>query len=192
MNSDVLLNRLTVGSDGRLMLPVGMSYRVLVLPEIDCMTPRVVRRIRDLVAGGATVVGQKPVRSPSLEGYPAADAEVQSLASEVWGDLDGVTRNRHFYGKGRVVWRLPLADVLVSLKIPKDFESSHALDAEVAWTHRRTEAADIYYVANQTDRPQTIDARFRVAGKAAELWHPDTGRSNRRNFPLQRAALPCR
>ncbi len=41
INTDVLLNRLSVKEDGRLALPDGMSYRVLVLPEIDRMTPRV-------------------------------------------------------------------------------------------------------------------------------------------------------
>ena len=35
---------------------------------------------------------------------------------------------------------------------------------------------DIYYVANLTDRPQAFDARFRVAGRQVEIWHPDTGR----------------
>ena len=34
---------------------------------------------------------------------------------------------------------------------------------------------DIYFVANRTDRAQDIQARFRVEGKEAELWHPDTG-----------------
>ena len=90
---------MTVGADGRLMLPDGMSYRVLVLPEIDRMTLPVIKKIHDLVMGGATIVGQKPVRSPSLADYPKVDDEVQSLAAELWGDLDGVTRNRHFVGK---------------------------------------------------------------------------------------------
>ena len=31
---------MSVADDGRLVLPDGMSYRVLVLPEIDRMTPR--------------------------------------------------------------------------------------------------------------------------------------------------------
>ena len=59
VNTDVLLNRMSVASDGRLVLPDGMSYRVLVLPEIDRMTVPVLQRIRDLVAGGATVVGPR-------------------------------------------------------------------------------------------------------------------------------------
>ena len=44
------------------------------------MTPQVLRKIRDLVAGGATMSGPKPVASPSLEDYPDADAEVRALA----------------------------------------------------------------------------------------------------------------
>lgn len=175
INTDVLLNRISVSDDGRLVLPDGMSYRVLVLPEINCMTPKVLRKIHQLVAGGATVVGQKPVKSPSLEGYPQADAEVQALASELWGDLDGISRNRHFYGKGQVVWRLQLADVLASLPVPKDFECSRPLDADVVWIHRSADNADIYFVANRTDCSQDLQTRYRVRGKEAEIWHPDTG-----------------
>ncbi len=175
MNTDVLLNRLSVGDDGRLLLPDGMSYRVLVLPQIDRMTLPVLRKIRDLVAAGATIVGPKPVKSPSLVGYPNVDAEVQSLASEVWGDLDGIMRNRHYSGKGQVIWGLPLANVMTSLPLPKDVECSRVLDAEFPWIHRRAGENDIYFFVNRTDRSQDIDARFRVAGKEAELWHPDTG-----------------
>jgi hypothetical protein len=49
------------------------------------------------------------------------------------------------------------------------------LDSSVAWIHRRSGGFDIYFVANRTDRPQEIKARFRVDGKDAELWHADTG-----------------
>ena len=37
-------------------LPHGTSYRVLVLPEQATMRPELLRKIRELVAGGATVV----------------------------------------------------------------------------------------------------------------------------------------
>ncbi|HZE16141.1 MAG TPA: glycosyl hydrolase, partial [Mycobacterium sp.] len=166
INTDVLLNRMSVGADGRLMLPDGMSYRVLVLPQIDRMTPPVLRKIRDLVAGGATVIGPRPVRSPSLAGYPDADREVQAMAADVWADLDGITKTWRAYGKGKIVWGLPPAEVLT---VPKDFDHSRALDAGLVWIHRRAGDADIYFVANHTDRAEDVEARFRVAGKQAEL-----------------------
>ena len=51
-----VLTRMSV-EDGRLMLPDGMSYRALVLPAVDTMTPELLDKIRQLVAAGATVIG---------------------------------------------------------------------------------------------------------------------------------------
>jgi len=121
------------------------------------------------------VWGPRPVKSPSLAGYPEADAEVQAIANELWGDTDGISRTKHNYGKGLVVSGLPLAEVLAGIRVSKDVEYSRALDASVPWIHRRAGEADIYFVVNRGDRPQEIDVRFRVSGKEAELWHADTG-----------------
>ncbi len=82
-SAEVVLTRMKV-RDGRLVLPDGMSYRLLVLPQVDTMTPALLRKIRQLVRAGATVVGPPPVKSPSLSGYPKCDAEVQRLVRELW------------------------------------------------------------------------------------------------------------
>ncbi|HYD83863.1 MAG TPA: glycosyl hydrolase, partial [Opitutus sp.] len=145
INADVLLNRLSVADEGQLLLPDGMSYRVLVLPETQRMRPELLRKLRELVAGGATIVGPKPTHSPSLANHPEADEEVRALAADLWGDLDGASRTVRHYGKGRVVWGLPSSDVLTALQIPKDFDYVRGLDADMAWLHRRTPTADIYY-----------------------------------------------
>ena len=63
------INRMSVAPDGRIVLPDGMSYRVLVLPEIDRMTVPVLRQIREWVAAGAKVVGPKPAQPPGLAEY---------------------------------------------------------------------------------------------------------------------------
>ena len=175
INADVLLNRMSVADDGRLVLPDGMSYRALVLPTTDRMRPELLKKIAELVRGGALLIGPKPTRSPSLARFPAADAEVQTIAADIWGDLDGASRTIRIVGKGRVVWGWTPAAALAAAKIQKDFEYARGLDAELAWLHRRTDDADIYYVANTTDRAQNFEARFRVAGRAVELWHPDSG-----------------
>jgi hypothetical protein len=175
VNTDVLLHLMSVGADGRLTLPDGMSYRILVLPETTLMTPEATRKIHELVAAGATIVGQRPQRSPSLLDYPNADKQVQSLAADVWGDTDGVTNTQHAYGKGMLFWGLPLSEVLEKIDLPRDFDASQLKDFNVAWIHRHLPDSDIYFVSNQTDSPQDIDARFRISGKAAELAHSATG-----------------
>jgi hypothetical protein len=90
--------------NGRLVFPGGASYAVLVLPERETMTPALLAKVRDLVAAGATVVGPRPRKSPSLSGFPACDAEVARLAGELWGDCDGEKVTEHGFGRGRVVW----------------------------------------------------------------------------------------
>ncbi len=147
-NQEMLL-QLTV-QDGHLRLPDGMSYRVLVLPQTDRMTPEVLHKIVELVQGGATIIGPKPQRSPSLAGYPKCDDEVRKLA-------DSLT-----------IWNKPLA-----LDVPADFETA---DKGLMSIHRRTDDADIYFVSNQRYSANTADCTFRVSGKLPELWHPDSGR----------------
>lgn len=177
VNADALLTRMSVGADGHLVTPDGVSYRVLVLPEVERMTLPVLRKIRELVGNGATVLGPKPSRSPSLAGYPEADREVQAIASELWGDLDGVSRTRRSFGKGTVAWGLTPVEVLAALRVPPDVEYGRGLDADLSWIHRREGDADIYFIVNRADRAQDLDVRFRVGGKEAELWHADTGTS---------------
>jgi hypothetical protein len=175
VNADVLLHRLDVDQNSRVFVQGGRWYRVIVLPESRRMRPELLRKLRELVVGGATIVGPRPLTSPSLAGGVESDHEVEELAAELWGDLDGVSRSIRYVGRGRVVWGRPVAEVLAMLQSPPDAEFANGLGADIAWLHRRTEEADIYYVANCTDQPRRVDARFRVAGAEAELWRADTG-----------------
>lgn len=185
INADVLLNRLSVSPDGRLVLPDGMSYRVLVLPDTDRMRPELVKKFAGLVRGGAVIVGRRPLRSPSLMGYPGVDVELDAAAAELWGDLDGVSRTLRRVGKGAVVWGLPLEQVLKECAVAPDFEYSRAIDSDLAWAHRRDGGTDIYYVANLTDRAVETEARFRVEGREAEVWRVDAARIEPASYSIE-------
>ena len=185
INGDVLLHRMSVDAEGRLVLPDGMSYRLLVLPETDAMRPELLRKVRELVRGGAAVVGPRPRRSPSLMGYPGCDDEVRALAEELWGDLDGVSRTMRHHGAGLVAWGWPLAEVLKVRQCPPDFAASRSLDSDLVWIHRRSPEAEIYFVANQTDRPDRLEARFRVAGRQAEIWRADSGQVEPASYEIR-------
>jgi len=181
INTDILLNHTSVLPDGRVHLdgsgemPEGMSYRVLVLPPTTQMTPEVLRKLHALVAAGATITGARPTSSPSLLHYPDADAQVYELATDLWGDMDGVTLNQHAFGKGMTYWGLTLDEVLTRVKAVPDFAASGPLDNPPAWVHRHTSDTDIYFVANQADAPVHLDARFRVSGKDVQVWRPMDG-----------------
>ena len=172
---EVVLKRMSV-KDGRLVLPDGMSYRLMVLPPAETMTPKLLTKIKELVQTGATIVGTPPKRSPSLEGYPTCDAEVRQLADQLWADCDGKSIKEHECGKGKVLWPRPLQELLAQTGIPPDFEQKTKIaGAPLRRIHRAIDGADFYFVADSNPQAQNADCFFRVKGKQPELWHPDTG-----------------
>ncbi len=171
LNREVLLQASV--RNGRVVLPSGMSYRVLVLPDTRFMTPRVLRKVAELVREGAVIIGPEPEKSPSLSGYPRCDEAVRRLAEEVWGNCDGVTVKEHRYGKGRVIWGKPVEQVLAEMKVLPDFEAPYG--SRLEFIHRVVGNTDIYFVSNQRQRTEEVEVSFRVTGKVPELWHPDTG-----------------
>lgn len=175
VNTDLLLQQMTVGDDGRLQLPSGMRYRVLVLPPTDAMSVAAIRRIAELVRGGAWIVGARPRHSTGLAGYPQSEAEVAAIAETLWGGLDGVSNTQRQVGKGMVSWGLPLDQVVRQAGLAPDVEAPAVLDGGLVWLHRAAGDADIYYLANRKDAPQAVEARLRVTGKVPELWDPMSG-----------------
>ena len=102
---EVVLTRMRV-QDGRIVLSDGMSYRVLVLPQVETMTPTLLRKIKELAAAGATIVAPSvPQKSPGLSHYPACDEEVKELAADVWGDGKPPAQlTERPVGKGHIIW----------------------------------------------------------------------------------------
>lgn len=185
INTEVLLSRLSV-ENGRLVLPDGMSYRLLVIPnDISRLTLPVMRKLRELVADGATLLAPRPTQSPSLAGYPATDDSIRSIADAMWGPYGGIRayhqRISHPFGKGLVYSEQSVQLVLDELGVPPDFRFSQPdVDDTLVWIHRHVNDGDaeIYFVANQQPRAMDFLARFRVAGKEAELWNPDSGETS--------------
>ena len=187
LTEEALLTRLSV-KNGQLVLPGGMSYRVLVLPERTVISLPVLRKIKRLVADGATVVGPKPDRASGLQDFPRCDAEVRALAGELWG-MDGTAR----LGKGRVIAERTARDILLSNGVPPDFEYefverpmnqaiqmshqgvSNAAPATLDYVHRTDGKTGIYFVANPANGWECARCTFRVADKAPEIWDPVSG-----------------
>ena len=165
---------------GRLVLPDGMSYRLLVLPKAETMTPGLLSKVASLVRAGATVLGTRPAKSPSLSGYPACDARVRDLADELWGTDDRSTAGEHRFGKGRVLWGKTPHDVLGEAGVEPDFlPVSAAAKGKLLYIHKSLPSAEVYFVANSTLEVRETVCSFRTAGRQPQLWWPDTGRIER-------------
>jgi hypothetical protein len=175
VNADALIHVLTL-TDGQLATPSGLRYRVLALdPHTQHMSLPVLRKIRDLVQAGGIVAGPKPTDTPSLSDDPK---EFQAIADQLWGAGSG-----NSMGKGRVYGDKKLDEVLTTIGVTPDFDyTKPESDTNLLFVHRKLPDGDLYYVDNRNDRDEVLDASFRVTGKEAELWHPDTGATEPASF----------
>lgn len=190
-NLEALLQRVRA-NNGRLVMPDGAAYRVLSLHASDSMALPALRKVAELARAGATVVGSKPRRATGLDGWPACDAEFRKLADELWGaapDAAGQTK----VGAGRVVWGRTARETLLNDGVGPDFDFRSVQEkAFLDYVHRRTDAADLYFVINRLsthgifddtyryttslpDRYEEAECSFRVTGRVPELWDPITG-----------------
>jgi len=178
INADGLIHELNV-TDGRITTKSGMNYRVLVLdPYSKHMSLPVLRAIHKLVEQGATVTGEKPTDTPSL----ADDAaEFKRLNDQLFGDGTGV----HSVGKGKVYAGQNAEATLKALSIAPDFDHTKPQsDTRILFVHRKVGDTDIYFVNNRNERDETVDASFRVTGKAPELWYAETGKSQPASYNI--------
>jgi hypothetical protein len=175
INPEALLTLLSV-RDGCIVTSSGMSYRVLFIPDqVQHLTLPALRKIRELVADGAVLVGKKTLGGLGLQ---SSDEDVRRLAGELWGD--GQAEGRRV-GQGRVYTNLPAA--LAAEQVVPDFSfQEQAAGAELLALHRRMEDADIYFVSNQSNEAQSLRAHFRIEDRAPEIWRAETGATERISY----------
>ncbi|MFD1786159.1 glycosyl hydrolase [Sphingomonas floccifaciens] len=146
--------------DGReLATPGGARYRALYLGGSSArMTLPTLRRVVAIAEAGIPVIGAAPTGSPALGDdvpeYRALVARLQpKLAPIAGGDIDAA---------------------LVGAGITPDLTVTGG--ATPLFQHRRTDAADIYFLSSRSPQAASVEARFRVApGRRPEIWHADTG-----------------
>lgn len=173
--------------DGKIVFPSGASYYILVLPKTETMTPALLTKIESLVKDGAVIIGNPPMKSPSLVNYPECDKQVAAISTSMWGGTTAplLISNRNV-GKGKIYWggafssmKLPelypdydaTASILRQMAIAEDFES----DGSLRYTHQLIKSGEIYFVSNKTDAAINVTSTFRVSEGTPQLWNPMTG-----------------
>ena len=173
--------------DNRIVFPGGATYRLLVLPSVETMTPALLNKIESLVKEGAIIVGNPPRKSPSLVNYPDCDQLVAEKARSMWGNSDspGEISDRRI-GKGKIIWggllsnlKLPelypsydvTAGLLREMGLLQDFEST----GPIRYAHRTQPDMDVYFVSNKNNERVNPLCTFRVSKGKPELWDPLTG-----------------
>ncbi|MGF7149848.1 hypothetical protein FHS96_003505 [Sphingomonas zeicaulis] len=172
VNAEVLLKYARVVG-GRIRLPNGAEYRLLVIPEgVKGMTPELAARVRSLVDQGMAVLGDKPGKALTRAGS-TDEAQWRVDIDALWS---GGTEKDRSVGKGRVFAGLSVGDALGALGVTPDVRCRTATpDGQVDWLHRTLEGGDIYFIANRQRRAETVTCRFRTPNAAPSLWDAETG-----------------
>lgn len=178
MNAEVIEKYMSV-KNGLITLPHGTQYRIMVLPKLETMRPEVLAKIKQLVNDGAVILGPAPKRSPSLQNQPAADQQIQQMAAELWGNVDGLNVKSQKVGKGMVLNGLDMKEAFSLINCVPDCQLPD--DNSIHYGHRTLGDRDIYFVTNQTAETKIVTPEFRVKGKQPELWEATTG--NIRSLP---------
>lgn len=176
INCDALL-RLARAENGRMVLPGGASYRVLVLPmahqmhpDTGYMSPELLDKIEELQQGGVVVL--LPRERPSAPLSHASDVNPAAYAAQVdriWsqaasnGSLLPFNSN-DFYAFG-LIRDIQFKDAVGRL-----------LSNEIAWNHRRQGSTDLWFVSNQSGAPIQAEVLLRGRpGVPLQWWNPLNG-----------------
>jgi hypothetical protein len=191
-SKDVILHRVSFDGE-KIVLPDGMSYRLLVLTPEKAIDLSVLKKVELLVNSGMTVLSPRPLEVTGLTGFPKCDRELKAITDRLWGKIDGKNITENKVGKGRVIWGQNINDVLAAMKVKPDFGfKSNGEKTALDYIHRTSDKQEVYFVANRfarrgindfefryltnlPDRYEQVECAFRVSGKVPQLWNPITG-----------------
>lgn len=158
------------------VLPDGMSYKIVVLPENCSIDIELARKIEQLVSKGGVVIGNGFKGSAGLKGLSAND-EVKRISAALFGTpaADSTFEKEiRSVGKGRVYTGHDLDEVLLQEKITKDVAVPQG-EQNLLWIHRKDKEAHYYFISNQSKEAKEVRLSFRTPGLLPELWNPETG-----------------
>ncbi len=183
-NKDALLN-LAYVENGKVVLPSGMSYSILVIPGNRKMAPHggermsiaVAEKLLQLLNDGATILmHQKPVKSIGLN---ETDESLAVLVDEMFSgneksiELNGEKLTYVQKGKGRLIFGAYENTSLQPIGLQPDFVSDAT--GQLVWNHRINGSREIYFIANQCAENIEASMSFRVEGKVPVFYNPVTG-----------------
>ena len=168
LNAEILHDKVSF-KNGKIHVKDAGDYRIITLRDSEQMLLSTAQKLKTLVEAGAVILGDKPLDSPSLMDDENDLKNLHAIADELWGDSESGVKQ---VGKGKVYWGKTLDEVLEAERIAPDVIVPDGLD--INWIHRKTNDADIYFVASKMDKPVDVSLSFKVKG-SPQLWDAFTG-----------------
>jgi hypothetical protein len=167
-DDEVLMKMIGRSEPERLVL--GSSrYRVIILPGVERIPLETMDRLLRLARSGVTVIATRRIPDvvPGLNATPADQNQLHNMTK---GLFSGVVGRAFFVEDEKEMLGQKLVGAL-----PPDLSLNPAVP-DIGFVHRRTNDADIYFVANTSNISQAVKATFRVAQAQPEFWDPFSGK----------------
>lgn len=150
----------------------GIHYPVLILPNVDRISPATLSRIEEYRKQGGKVIalGRLPEHAPGFENARQVAAQVASAAHAIFNQV----------GPDKAVQFIPdvphLSEALHQA-VPPDMRLATPAP-EVGFIHRKLASADIYFVANTSNQRVSTRVYFRAVHSAGEWLDADNGEAH--------------
>ena len=156
--------------DGDAIDNLGISYPILVLPGIERLPLATYKKIEEYAQRGGVVIAthQLPSTAPGFLNANSESHEIQEISRRLFRDEGApghFVKDESRLGAELAVRRKP--DVILSPRAP-----------EIGFIHRKLGNAELYFVANTSNRPITTTAAFRDAKRQGEWWDAFTGKTS--------------
>ena len=140
-------------------------------PNGEYMSLEVARHIDTLLQQGATIIlpHDAPVRAFNLD--VNKDKQLQTLVSSF------------YHRENKEIFIAPWQqDDFRNAGIQRDVEirnDKDLLQTNFAWTHRKNNNIDVYFISNQRPKKRSVNISIRTTGKIPEIWDAVTGLINK-------------
>jgi hypothetical protein len=150
---------------------LGVSYPVLVLPNVERLPLATYQKIEQYAEHGGIVIATRrlPSTAPGFVNSEAESGQIQQISQRLFR---GEHPPGHFVEDER-----QLGNTVASLAKPDMILSPKA--SQIGFIHRKLTSGDLYFVANTSNHALNVNARFRDSTKNAEWWDAFTGTLSR-------------
>jgi hypothetical protein len=172
-STDGLLNHLSVAS-GILQTSGGIRYHALALPRSRILPLAALELAQRYVQSGGVLIGVRPLRSQGV----VEETETMKFAEIVdtlWTPCESSPDHHIAIGKGQLFCADSARDALKTINLSPDFEAPADQIASLDYIHRRSAAADIYFIRNTQPKSLQTTVTLRVNGRQPEVFDAVTG-----------------
>lgn len=169
VSANILIQSLKIDGN-ELVAPSGIRYKALwIEPETYYMSLAVLKKLAECARAGILIAGNEPTACLNLK-YNAD--EFNQLIQEIWHS------NR------------------LNVIAHTDFESrlNQLCEKQVEWknqhenlrfVHRHLEQGELFWVANLSDKPCTVEMTFAISGKKPQILHPASGQIENVSYRIE-------